>query len=152
MNIKIEGRIKLECKDQLGNLKWSTNWISNGITNAGKALIASLAGDASAVPFTYLAVGTSATAFAAAQTALQAEITDTGLARVAATVVRVQTTVANDTLQLTGVWNVTGDKTVEEVGMFNNSSAGTMLGRALTGTKTLANLDQLSIIYQVKFA
>lgn len=152
MNIKIQGRIKLECKDQFGNVKWNTGWISNGITNAGKAQIALLAGDATAVPFTYLAVGTSATAFGASQTALVAEITDTGLARVAATVSRVQTTVANDTLQLVGAWSVTGAKTVEEIGIFNASSGQTMLGRALTGTKVLANLDTLNATYQVKFA
>lgn len=150
--LKISGRVKMECRDQLGNLKWKTGWISNGITNAGKAQLALLAGDATAVPFTYLEVGTSATAFGASQTTLVAEITDTGLARVAATVTRVTTTVTNDTLQLTGNWSVTGAKTVEEVGMFNASSSGTMLGRALTGTKVLANLDVYTIIYQVKMS
>ena len=152
MNIKIEGKIKLDCKDQFGNLKWSTDWISNGITNAGKAQIALLAGDATAVPFTYIAVGTSATAFGASQTALVGEITDTGLARMAATVSRVTTTVTNDTLQLVGSWNVTGSKTVEEVGILNAASTGTLLGRALTGSKSLVNLDQLDITYKVSFA
>ena len=151
-SLKIQGRIKMDCHDKDGNLKWSSGWISNGITNAGKAQIALLAGDATAVPFTYIAVGTSGTAFVASQTALQGELTDTGLARMSGTISRVTTTVTNDTLQVYGTWAVTGSKTVEEVGLFNDASAGTMLGRALTGSKALVNLDQLDIYYQVKFA
>ena len=150
--IKIRGRIKLECRDKEGNLKWNTGWISNGITNAGFAQLALLAGDASAVPFTYLAVGTSSTDFAATQTALVAEVTDTGLERAAATVSRVTTTVTNDTLQLVKAWTATGSKTVEEIGIFNDASAGTMLGRALTTSKALTNTDILTGTYQVKFA
>ena len=150
--IKIQGRVKLVCYDGKGELKWRTRWIKNGICNAGKAQMALLAGDASATPFTYLEVGTSVTAFGASQTALQAAITDSGLARAAATVSRVTTTVTNDTLNLTTTWNVTGSKTIEEIGIFNASSSGTMLGRALTGTKTVANLDVFVAIYQVKMS
>lgn len=142
----------MDCYDKDGNFKWSTGWISNGITNAGKAQMALLAGDATATPFTYLAVGTSNTAFAASQTALQAEITDTGLARAAGTVSRVTTTETNDTFQVTKTWTATGTKTVEEIGVFNDSSAGTMLGRALTTSKALTNTDQLIGTYKVAFA
>lgn len=151
-SIKIKGSIKLDCYDKEGTLKWSTGWVSNGITNAGKALLASLAGDASAVPFTYLAVGTSSTAFGASQTALQAEITDSGFARAAGTVTRTTTSVTNDTLQVTKTWTATGAKTIEEIGLFNDSSAGTMLGRALTGTKTMATDETLAATYKVAFA
>lgn len=150
--LKVEGRVRFECYGKDGQLKWATDWIGNGITNAGKAQLALLAGDASATPFTYLAVGTSATAFAASQTALQAEVTDTGLARAAATVSRVTTTVTNDTLQLTYTWTASGTKSLEEIGVFNASSNGTMLGRALTGTKGMLNGDQLVATYQVKFS
>lgn len=150
--LKPAGRIMLKCRDKNGKLKFSTGWISNGITNAGKAQLALLAGDASAVPFTYLAVGTSSTAFGATQTALQAEITDSGLARASATVSRVTTTATNDTLQLVHEWTVSGTKVIEEIGIFNDSSAGTMLGRALTTTKSLASGDTFEATYQVKIA
>lgn len=133
-----------------GVLQWSDN-VTNTIVNAGKAQLALLAGDASATPFTYLELGTSATAVATSQTALQAAITDSGLARVAATVSRVTTTQTNDTLQLTYTWTATGSKTVEEVGVFNASSSGTMLGRALTSTKALVNTDIFTITYKVQF-
>lgn len=129
--------------------EWS---VRNTVVSAGKAQLALLAGDASATPFTYLAVGTSSTAVSVGQTALQAEITDTGLARASATVARTTTTVTNDTLSLTYTWIASGTKVVEEIGAFNASSSGTMLGRALTSTKTLANGEQLVATYTVAFA
>lgn len=150
--LDIQGKIKLEIRSKDGVLKDSTGWISNIITNAGKAQIALLAGDATAVPFTYLAVGTSTTAVAATDTTLTAEITDTGLARAAGTVSRVTTTVSNDTLQVVYTWTATGTKTVEEVGLFNAASAGTMLGHALTTSKAMSNSDTLQMTYQVKFS
>lgn len=150
--LTLAGRIKLDVYSKDGVLKDTTGWINNIITNAGKAQLALLAGDATATPFTYLAVGTSATAVAATDTTLTAEITDTGLARVAGTVSRVTTTVTNDTLQVTYTWTATGNKTVEEVGLFNASSAGTMLGHALTTSKVLANTDVLIGTYQVRFS
>lgn len=148
----IEGWVEMECRDALGNLKWS--WEGhNGITNAGFAELANLAGNVSTpTAFTYLAVGTDSTAFSASQTALVAEITDTGLARHSATVSRVTTTQTNDTLQLTYTWTASGSKAVEEIGVFNASSSGIMLGRALTGTKTLTNTDILTATYKVKFS
>jgi len=151
-NMGIQGQVRLECRRPDGSLKWDTGWIKNGISNAGKAQVALLAGDGSATPFTYLAVGTSSTAFASSQTALQAETTTNGLERAAATVSRTTTTETNDTLQLTKTWTATGTVVVEEIGIFNAASAGTMLGRALTSTKTIANGETLAATYKVKFA
>lgn len=150
--ISIKGLFKLDIHDKNGNLKDTTGWMSNVITKVGFAQLALLAGDASAVPFTYLAVGTSSTAVSANDTTLNAEITDTGLERAAATVSRVTTTNTNDTLQLTKTWTATGSKTVEEVGVFNASSSGTLLGHALTTSKALANGETLTATYKVKFA
>lgn len=151
MQINVNGTLELVCKDKDGKVKWS--WAGkNIITSAGKAQLALLAGDAAAVPFTYLALGTSNTAVAIGDTALNAEITDTGLARVAATVSRVTTTVTNDTLQLTYTWTATGSKTVEEAGVLTAASGGVLLGHILTGSKTLINTDQLTATYKVKFS
>ena len=111
-----------------------------------------LYGDASATPFTYIAVGTSSTAAAATDTTLGAEITDSGLERAAGTVSRVTTTVTNDTFQITKMWTASGTKTVEEVGVFNANSAGTMGNRALTGSKGVNSGETLTGTYQVKFA
>lgn len=139
------------CRGKDGNIKWEIDF-TNTITNTGLAQVALLAGDASAVPFTFLAVGTSSTAPSASQTALGGEITTNGLGRAAATVSRVTTTQTNDTLQLYKLFTVTGTSTVEEAGIFNDASAGTMLGRALTTAKSVVNGDTLAITYKVKFA
>lgn len=128
---------------------WST---CNVVTSAGKAQLALLGGDSTATPFTYIAVGTSATAVTAADTTLTAEVVDTGLQRAAGTFTRTTTTVANDTYKLTKTFTATGSKTIEEVGVFNASSAGTMLSHSLTTTKSLASGDQLVIEYSLTFA
>jgi len=127
---------------------WS---VENLVTNAGFAELANLAGG-NGTEFTYLAVGTSNTAVAATDTALGAEITDTGLERAEGTVSRITTTVTNDTYKVTYTWTATGSKTVEEVGVFNAASAGTMLSHALTTSKAVANGETLTGQYTLKFA
>jgi hypothetical protein len=129
--------------------EWDTK---NTVVSAGLAQLALLAGDGTATAFGYMEVGTSSTAVSAGQTALQAAITDSGLARASATFSRTTTTVTNDTAQWTYTWTASGTKAVEEAGMFNASSSGTMLGRALTGTKTVTNGEQLTGTYTLKFA
>lgn len=149
--IKLEGKYILRCHDKDGNLRWEKT-VNNIITSAGKAQLALLAGDATATPFTYLAVGTSSTAVAVGDTTLNAEITDTGLARAAGTVSRTTTTVTNDTLQITYTWTATGSKTIEEIGVFNASSSGTMLSHALTGSNSVVNTNTLSASFLCKFS
>lgn len=150
-NIKVKGVWNFELKRVDGSIeKWS---VDNLIVNAGKAEIANLVGNVSSpTAFTYIAVGTSTTAVAAGQTALQAEISTNGLSRAAATVSRTTTTTTNDTLTLVKAFTVTGSSTVEEIGVFNASSSGTMLGRALTTSKSVANGDQLTCTYNIIFA
>lgn len=126
--------------------------VYNLVTSAGKALLASLCGDASANPFTYIAVGTSTTAVSVGQTALVAETVSNGLERASGTVSRTTTTVTNDTYQITKTFTATGTVAVEEVGIFNASSSGTMLSRALTTTKTILNGEQFTVIYTLAFA
>ena len=150
-NIGIKGtyEFKIIGIDGLVRNSWK---VDNLVTNAGFAQLALLAGDASATPFTYLAVGTSTTTAAASQTALVAEIVDSGLSRAVGTVSRITTTVANDTLQILYTWSVTGTKTIQEVGVFNAASAGTMLSRAVTGSNAVVNGDQFIITYKLKFS
>lgn len=149
--IKVKGSYKLEIKDINGKVRDSWK-VDNLVTSAGKAQLASLAGNASSTPFTYIALGTSTTAVAVTQTALVAEITDTGLQRASGTVSTITTTVTNDTLSIAKTFTATGSKTVEEIGVFNNSSAGAMLSRALTGTKALTNGEQMTVTYTLVFS
>jgi len=151
-SIKTGGYVHLVCRDKDGNLKWEHKG-KNIITNAGLAAIAGLVGNTGSVTaFSYIALGTSSTAVAAGDTTLGAEITDTGLQRAAATVSRTTTTAANDTLRFAKTFTATGSKTVEEVGIFNASSSGVLLGHLLTGSKALQNTDTLTVTYDIVFA
>jgi len=146
----LKGFVRLVVKDKNGNIKSDTGWLKNTITNAGLAAVAGLIGNTGTITaFTYLAVGTSNTAESASHTTLQTEITDSGLERASATVSRVTTTQTNDTLQLVKTWTASGSKTVEEIGIFNASSSGTMLGRKLTTSKALSSGDTLEATYKI---
>ena len=121
-----------------------------GLTNAGKAVVAALVGDVSSpVAFTYVAYGTGTTAFAATQTALVTE----SQRSTSATVTRATTTVANDTLSLANSFTIATTETITEAGVFNDSSAGTMLARSLVSpTKGVSSGDTYVLTYKIAFA
>jgi len=149
---RIIGRVTLICKDANGKILWEVSG-KNKITNASLAAISGLIGNTgSQVAFTYLAVGSGTTAEAATLTALTTEIVNHGLERAAATVARTTTTQTNDTLQLTKTWTASGGSTdtIEEIGIFNDASAGVMLGRKLTTSKVVASGSQLIATYTVQ--
>lgn len=151
-NFKLIGIVDLVCRRPDGSVKWRAKG-RNKITNAALAVISGLMGNTGAqVAFTYLAVGSGSGAESAASTALGTEITNHGLARVAATVARVTTAQTNDTLQLTYTWTASGGSsdTIQEIGIFNDPTAGSMLGRKLTGSKAVASGETLQATYQVQ--
>lgn len=151
--IKIEGYVRLEHRNAEGNLLFDTGFMKNGTPNVAFAVFSGLVGNTgSQTAFTFIAVGTSSTAFAAADTALGAEISDSGLSRAAATVSRVTTTQTNDTLQLAKTFTATGTKTVTEAGIFNAASGVIMGGRVVFTGIGVVNTDTLTITYKVKFA
>lgn len=125
--------------------------VKNLITNAGMAEVANLMGNVSSpTAFTYLAVGTGATAAAATDTTLQTEITDSGLARAAATMSRVTTSVANDTVQLVKSWTVSGTKAITECGILNAASVGTLLSRQVFSAVNVVSGDTFQVTYKVQ--
>jgi hypothetical protein len=124
--------------------------IKNLITSAGKAGAASrLNGSGAEAAFTYLEVGIGTNAAAIGDTALQTAITDSGLARAAATCTRVTTTVTNDTAQLDKTWSVSGTKAVTECGIFNAGAAGVLLGRQVFTAVNVISGDSLQVIYKI---
>lgn len=122
--------------------------ISNLVTDAGKAGMASrLNGSGSEAAFTYIAVGTGTTAAASGDTALQTEITDSGLARVSATASRVTVDVTNDGARLTTTFTVSGTKAVTESGVLNASSSGVLLARQVFSAINVVSGDTLAITW-----
>lgn len=120
------------------------------ITNAGLAGGASrINGAGSEAAFTYLAVGVGTTAAAAGDTALETEITDSGLSRANATASRTTTTQTNDTATLIHTWTVTGSKAITECGILNAASTGTLLARQVFSAVNVVNGDSLQVTYDV---
>jgi hypothetical protein len=124
------------------------------ITNSALNELSGLVGNVgSKTAFTYVANGSSSTAAAASQTALVSENTGSGSDRASATVAQATTTQTNDTLRFTKTWTLSGSKTIREVGIFNNSSGGTMLGRkVLAADKSLVSGETYALTYDIIFA
>jgi hypothetical protein len=57
--------------------------------------------------------------------------------------------VTNDTAQLDKTWSVSGTKAVTECGIFNDASAGTLLGRQVFTAVNVVSGDSLQVIYKV---
>lgn len=138
--LNLKGKVHIVLRDQYGNIK-QEDYKDNLIVTAGKAFVASAITSASASPFTHVAVGSSSTAANVSQTALGTE-----LARVAATVTNPTSTTAN--FQATYGAGV-GTGTVEEAGIFNAGSSGTMFSRYLTGTYVKSASDTLTVDWTI---
>jgi len=121
--------------------------------NTGLAgFIKRMGGDGATAGFTYLALGTGSTAADATDTALETEITDSGLARAAATVSYEDTTTTGDTLQLVKAFTATGSKTVTEIGILNASSSGVLGGRVVKTGVPLEADDIYTVTYSIQLA
>lgn len=119
-----------------------------GITNTGMAQEAKLSGTdtTDSVPFNYIAIGTSATAFAATQTALIAE-----QQRADAVGTLTTTAVTNDTLTLTkDSFSFGGSYTIQEVGVLQLSSGSIMLCRTVITAVSVTATDTLKVIVNVQ--
>ena len=93
------------------------------VPNEGLAELAGLAVDSgSPSAFQVLAVGSGDTTPAVGDSALATEITDSGLARSAATVTLATTSTSNDTGQLYKQWTVSATKTIKEIGATNKTT------------------------------
>ncbi len=123
---------------------------NNLITNVGHAAAnARLSGQGSYSTFVNLAIGTGTTAAAAADTALQTEITTLGGARGAATASQVTTTVANDTTQLVKTWTFTGAFAVTEEGILDQAvSGGNLLAHQVFAAINVASGDSLTVTHR----
>jgi hypothetical protein len=146
----IKGRLKVDTT--IDGVFTEGEWIDNVITTAGKTALASLLTSASAGTslVTHIGFGTSVTAVNAADTTLGTELTTgtySGYARQAVTRSNPSGNVTRYVATLTGG---TGNPTVQEAGLFNNVSAGTLFAHQLTGAVNLATAaDSMQVTWDV---
>lgn len=146
-NIKAKGVVTFLLTDENGNIKEQKS--ENLVVTSGLAFITSrMSGVADGV-MSHMAVGTGSTAAAAANTALVTES-----ARVALTsTTRVTTTVTNDAIQYVATFGAgTGTAGLQEAGIFNASSAGTMLCRTTFAVINKGANDTLTITWKITLA
>lgn len=145
--VKATGNLVIELFDQSGNLKERVE-LKNLVVNTGLAFMAQrLIGTPTAM--SHMGIGTSNTAAAATQTDLVASSV-----RVALTSsTNVTTTVTNDTARYVATFSAgSGTGAIQEAGIFNASTAGTMLNRVVFAVINKGALDSMTITWDVKFA
>lgn len=128
--VKIEGNWRFELQDSEGRTL-EVREVKNLVVNGGKGIIAALINGAGSTTLRYIAIGTGATAAAATDTVLQAEITTSGGARLLGTCSNATITVAGDTARIVATFAFTGSFTVTEAGTFTAAAAGTMGNRSV---------------------
>ena len=141
----LKGKLRVELLDANGFVK-DVRDINNLIVNTGKAQVASLlAQDIAGDAFRYTAIGTGSTAPTASDTALVSEYM-----RESSSQTRITTSVADDTARFETEFTVTSTVTLQESGIFNTSSAGTMLNRATFSALEAVNNDVVKTDWKVQ--
>lgn len=138
--LPVIGKLSLVLRDEHGNVKQEIEK-DNLIVTAGKAFLANAAIASSTSPFTHMAIGSSGTAATLADTALGSEITRQAFtsASRASNVLTLVTTYAAGT----------GTGSLQEAGIFNNSSGGTMLSHVIFSVINKGAADSLTITWTV---
>lgn len=139
-SIKLTGELRITVTNPEGNVKHETV-IPNLVVTAGKNLIASRLKDTTDGAMSHMAIGTGTTAAAAGDTTLGTEA-----GRVALT----STTVTNNAVAYVATFGAgTGTGAITEAGLFNASSAGTMLCRTVFSVINKGAADTLGITWTV---
>ena len=137
---KASGKLNVVLKDAEGNIKQAFE-VPNLVVTSGLAFIASRMKDTTDTAMSHMAIGTGTTAAAAGNTALGAEV-----ARVALT----STTVTANAIAYVASFGAgTGTGAITEAGIFNASSAGTLLCRTVFDVVNKGANDTLQITWTV---
>ena len=147
------------------SISWALGYWSNKkhnrnlVPTAGKAAVASrINGSGAEAVFDKIGWGTGATAPAAGDTTLLAEVSASGGAAAgvhvvaAATASRVTTTVANDTAQLVGTVTAAGTIAVTESGVFNAATNGKLLARQTFTAINVVSGDSIQFTWKIAAA
>lgn len=142
--IKATGELTLTLKDSVGNVKQEVH-VPNIVVTVGKNFIASRMSGTSQAVMSHMAIGTSNANLVAANTTLATEVARVALATaggtVAGSVVSYSAEFGPDTPNLGAA--------IVEAGIFNASSAGTMLCRTTFDVINKADQDTLTINWNV---
>ena len=118
--------------------------VSNTTMNVGKSQVTSLmTGDvAGGTAFDYMAIGTGSDTIIATDTALGTESY-----REAATGTQQTSGTTNDTMRLIGSFTADGTKVINEAGIFNAASTGSMFARTCFADQSMGSEDNLNITW-----
>lgn len=144
--LRVTGRLTVELRDEFGDIKELFE-VPNIVTTVGKTFIAASMAKTTVntpVAMTHMAVGTSATAAAVGDTTLGAEVAGS---RTALT----STTPSSNTCVYACTFGAgVGTGSLNEAGIFNASSAGTLLCRTVFGaTISKGASDSLTITWTI---
>ena len=135
-----KGTLGIVLTDENGNLKQELN-VTNLVVDTGLDYIASRMKDATATAMTHMAIGSGTTDPAAGDTALQTQL---------GRVTLFSTTVTTNSVEYVATFPAgTGTGAVTEAGIFNASSAGTMLCRTEFAVINKAAGDSMTITWTV---
>jgi hypothetical protein len=140
-NLSVKGRLSVVLRDAEGNVKQSQD-IPNLVVSSGLAFIASRMKDTTDAAMSHMAVGSGTTAAAAGDTALETQIGS----RVSLT----STTVTSNAVAYVATFAAgTGTGAITEAGIFNASTAGTMLCRTVFSVVNKGADDTLQITWTI---
>lgn len=140
-NVFAIGNLSVVLTDEFGNIK-DQQYVKNLVVDSGKAFIAGrMSATGTPTAMSNMALGSSSAAAATAQTTLT---TETG--RVALT----STSVTGPTITYVATFGAgVGTGAVNEAGIFNAATAGTMLNRTTFNTVNKGSSDTLSVSWAV---
>ena len=141
-SIKMKGRLNIVLTGPNGEVK-EQHEVDNLVVTVGKNFIASRMKDATATAMTHMEVGTGTTAAAVGDTTLQTAVASS---RVTLT----STTVTTNSVAYVATFPAgTGTGALTEAGIFNASSAGTLLCRTVFSVINKGAADTLGITWTV---
>lgn len=140
-NLKLKGRVALELKDAQGNIK-QTQEIDNLVVDAGLDYIASRMEGVTESVMSHMGLGSGSTAADAADTDLETQLGSREALD--------SSTVTDNQIVYVATFEA-GDATgsVREAGIFNASTAGTMLCRTVFDVVNKAADDTLSVTWTI---
>lgn len=141
-SIKMKGKLNIVLTGPDGEVKEQRE-VDNLVVTVGKNFIASRMKDATATAMTHMEVGTSTQAAAVGDTALIAAVASSRVALTSTTVT------TNSVAYVASFPAGTGTGALTEAGIFNASSAGTLLCRTVFSVINKGAADTLGITWTV---